>query len=113
MDGGVPALQQYINRSLSGGGYSPSLATTLFRLRHNIPPNFVFLAAGGNADSVLIHIHQQVRSSKNVKELSHNSILNIPAYVSEKDIIDNQFNLFGVAVPDSATILSADFLQDD
>jgi hypothetical protein len=109
----VPQLIQYLNRSLGGGGYLAELATTLYRFRNNAPPNFINLGLLGNADTVLIHIHQQMRVSKNAKELSHNSFANNPGYLSVKDIVDNQFAFFGAAAPDSATILSADFLQDD
>lgn len=109
---GVPALTQYLNHALGGGGYrSTLLATALYRLRHNVPPNFIILAVGGNADTVLVHIHEPRRVSKNGKELSYNSIPNMAAYFSIKDIIDAPFNGLGIATPDSSTVLSANLLQ--
>lgn len=110
--GGPAAMMQYLNRALVGGGYRPVLlATTLYRMRHNGPPNFIGLAAGGAADTVLVHTHEPRRVSKNGKELSYNSIQNIPAYYTLKNIIDVQYFLYGQPPPHSATILSADFLQ--
>ncbi|MBW8309338.1 MAG: hypothetical protein K0M45_06855 [Candidatus Paracaedibacteraceae bacterium] len=108
----VPNLTRYLNRSLGGGGYrSTLLATALYRLRHNPPPNFINLLAGGSADTIMIHIHEPRRVSKNAKELSYNSILNTPGYFSLKDEIDGQFNFLLLPVPDSGTILVADQLQ--
>jgi hypothetical protein len=108
---GVPVLTQYLNRSLGGGGYrNVVLAAALFRLRHNIPaPNYINIG-GFSADTVLIHIHDPNRVSKNVKDLSYNS-LNIPAYFTIKDTIDDVYNFLGIAPPHSATVLSSNFLQ--
>lgn len=110
--GGVAGLTQYLDRALGGGGYRPTiLAVALYRLRHTIPyPNFVALPVGV-ADTVLVHFHNQIRTSKNVKELSYNSILNIVGYHSIKDIIDAIYNVIGLAPPHSATVLSSDNLQ--
>lgn len=110
--GGLAGFTLYLNRALGGGGYRPTvLAAALYRLRNNVPyPNFVALPVG-LADTVLIHIHNQVRVSKNAKELSYNSILNNPAYHSLKDIIDAHYNALGLPPPDSATVLSSDNLQ--
>jgi len=118
---GIPA--GYLNQALSGGGYLTPMATTIYRFRHNLPhPNFAILPIPAPplpaviADSVIIHIHEPRRVSKNVKELSLNSTLNpglagMPPYISIKDMIDIQIVFLGVAPPDNATILSADFLQ--
>ena len=107
----VPNLTRYLNRSLSGGGYRNTvLAAALFRFRHNIPlPNYINLG-GHPADEVLIHIHDPHRVSKNVKDLSYNS-LNIPAYFTIKDTIDDMYIFLGIPVPHSATVLSANSLQ--
>jgi hypothetical protein len=109
---GPAAMIDYLNRALAGGGYRPViLATTLYRLRHNLPPNYLALAVGGAADTVLIHIQEPRRVSKNGKELSYNAIPNIPGYFTLKDMIDAQFNMLALPLPHSAHILSADLLQ--
>ncbi len=110
--GGLVGLTQYLDNALGGGGYRPTvLAVALYRLRNNLPyPNFVALPMG-LADTVLIHFHSQIRVSKNVKELSYNSILNIAGYHSIKDIIDAIYNVIGLPPPHSATVLSSDNLQ--
>lgn len=108
----IPGLTTYFNRALGGGGYRPTLlATALYRFRHNPPPNFVNLLAGGRADTIMIHIHVPRRVSKNAKELSYNAILNTLGYFSIKDAINAQFNFLLLPAPDSGTILVADQLQ--
>lgn len=110
----------YVQRALTGGGYRTPLATTTYRLRNNIPaPNFLFMAppVAAPANFVIVHIHNSVRVSKNLKELSHNSLYN-PAmgavpYVSVKSIIDDQFLMLGLAAPNSGTVVSSDCLQPD
>ena len=116
------AFAVYLDHALRGGGYFAPQATSLYRLRHNVPqPNFVWLMlpGGGAAASncVIIHFHNITRISKNLKELSYNSRL-APgvgglAYLSIKDMIDNQFAVFGLPAPSSATVVSAGFLQAD
>jgi hypothetical protein len=109
----------YANRALRSGGYLTPFATTLYRLRNNLmPPNFVNAGfpAGQMADCVIIQIHDPRRVSKNIKELSFNSILNpaLPGmvpYVSVKDMIDAQFIGVGAPTPHCGTIVSSDFLQ--
>lgn len=110
--GGAAAFQQYLDRSLKGGGYRPTaLAVALYHFRNNIPyPNFIALPVGV-ADTVLIHFHNQIRVSKNLKELSYNSNLGIPGYFSIKDIIDAAYNAAGLLPPHSATVSSFDNLQ--
>lgn len=117
--GMAPALfNAYLNRALGGGGYSTPQAVAIYRLRHNIPqPNFLLLPVGGaaaHANCVIIHFHNVMRVSKNLKELSYNSLV-APAvgYVSIKDMINNQFIALGLPVPSSATVISADALQPD
>lgn len=112
---GIPV---YLNHALTGGGYLASHAAAIFRLRHNIPqPNFVNLvvpAGGAPANCIVIHFHNDVRVSKNLKELSHNSLPSpLPAgYLTIKDMIENQFAALGLpGAYSSATIVSADFLQ--
>jgi hypothetical protein len=107
----------YANHALRSGGYLTPLATTLYRLRNIFPPpNFAVLIGPGApiADCVIIHIHDPRRVSKNIKELSFNSILNpalpgILPYFSIKDMIDVQF--LPPNTPHSGTIVSSDFLQ--
>ncbi len=120
---GIPALNltAYLQRALGGGGYLTPIATAIYRLRNNFPaPNFTAMAGmvPGNADTVMIHFHDTRRISKNIKELSYNSILNpavlgMPPYISLKDMIDAQYAFLGLPVPDSATTISADMLQLD
>ena len=119
---GGAAFANYLNNALRGGGYLAHQATAIYRLRHNVPqPNFVWLMLPGGgaapANCVVLHFHNTMRISKNLKELSHNSLL-APGlggvvYVSIKDMIDNQFAFFGMPSPFSATVVSADFLQPD
>jgi len=116
------AFALYLNNALRGGGYLAPQATSIYRLRHNMPqPNFLLLVLPGGgaapANCVIIHFHNTVRISKNLKELSYNSLL-APgvgglAYLSIKDMIDNQFLAIGLPAPSSATVVSADFLQPD
>jgi hypothetical protein len=116
------AFAVYLNNALRGGGYFAHQAASIYRLRHNMPqPNFLLLGLPGGgaapANCVVIHFHNTMRISKNLKELSHNSLL-APgvgglAYISIKDIIDNQFAAAGLPAPSGATVVSADFLQPD
>lgn len=113
----VAAVANYANSALNRGGYLTPLSTAIYRLRHNlIPPNFVAVPPGMIADRVILQIHIPVRASKNLKELSVNSILapalpGMAPYVSVKDMIDVQFAVLGIPPPHSATIVSSDSLQ--
>lgn len=114
----VATVATYANRALNGGGYLTSLSTAIHRLRHNlVPPNFVAVPPPGMiADRVILQVHIPVRASKNLKELSVNSIPapalpGMAPYVSVKDMIDVQFAVLGIPTPHSATIVSSDFLQ--
>ena len=116
-----PAFAVYLNNALRGGGYFSDQAAAIYRLRHNpVPPNFLFMplpGGGGLANCVVIHFHNTMRISKNLKELSHNASVapgvGGAVYLSIKDIIDNQFAAAGLPAPSSATVVSADFLQPD
>ncbi|AIK96398.1 hypothetical protein ID47_06090 [Candidatus Paracaedibacter acanthamoebae] len=120
---GIPVgnLIAYLHRALGGGGYLTPIATGIYRLRHNFPPPNYLLLAGmipAIADTVMIHFHDVRRISKNIKELSYNSILNpaipgMPPYISLKDMIDAQYAVLGLPIPDSGTTISADMLQLD
>jgi len=113
------AFANYLNKALRGGGYVNHQATAIYRLRHNAPPpNFLALGGGvGPANCVVIHFHNTTRVSKNLKELSHNSLaapgVGGAVYVSIKDMIDHQFAVLGLPAPSSTTVVSADFLQPD
>lgn len=118
----APAFAVYLNNALRGGGYFSDQAAALYRLRHNpVPPNFLFMPVPGGgaglANCVVIHFHNTTRISKNLKELSHNSGVapgvGGAAYLSIKDIIDNQSAVVGLPAPSSVTVVSADFLQPD
>ncbi len=116
------AFVTYLNNALRGGGYLAHQAASIYRLRHNVPqPNFVWLILPGGgatpANCVIIHFHNTTRVSKNLKELSYNSLLapglGGAVYGSVKDMINNQFAIFGLPAPSSATVVSADALQPD
>ena len=115
-----PAFAAYLNNALRGGGYFSDQAAAIYRLRHNpVPPNFLFMplpgGGGALANCVVIHFHNTTRISKNLKELSHNASVapgvGGAAYLSIKDIIDNQYAVAGLPAPSSSTVVSADFLQ--
>ena len=113
----APADQLYAIRALMGGGYLNPMSTTIFRLRHMMPPPIFRMPVpgGGFTDCAIIHVHNHRRVSKNLKELSFNSVTN-PAvdavpYMSVKDMIDGQFP--APLACHSATIVSSDSLQTD
>ncbi|MBM3469078.1 MAG: hypothetical protein FJX71_06585 [Alphaproteobacteria bacterium] len=110
--------------ALRAGGYLTPLAAALFNLRHAIGvPNFSIIAAPAGlnpfAQNVILHFHGSRRVSKNVKELSVNSVLNpaqpgLGPYVSLKDMINAQFvGPTNPPPPHSGTVITSDFLQKD
>lgn len=117
--GGVQRLTQYVHNALLGGGYTPNtLSALLYRLRHNLLGLNYTNVNGQNATEVLIHIRSLKRRSKNTKELSYNSLnRDIQGannnYNSIKNLIDTQYELLGIEIPHSATILSSRYLQVD
>lgn len=144
MVGMAPALIiNYLQRALGGGGYLVPLSAAIFRVRHNIPPlNFAHLVPAPppapipGTYNLITHIrnNEEIRVSKNLKELSYNSLLafvipGVPAmpglppalaglvppgpYVTIKDMINAQFIALGLPVPHSAMIVSSDFIQPD
>ena len=114
--GGMVFAQRvaYLSRALAT--YRLPLLGLMYRLRHTIPqPNFVTIPGGGNipANTVMVHIRTPERRSVNVKELSHNSLPAVPGYLTIKGMIDNQYALFGLPPPHSATTISSDRLQPE
>jgi hypothetical protein len=113
------AFLVYLNRALGGGGYLSPQAAALYRIRHNLlQPNFTAMVGVVTPpDCVVIHFHNNVRLSKNLKELTHNSVrapgVGGAVYLSIKDMIDIQFAAAGLPAPSGATVVSADFLQPD
>lgn len=108
-------VANYLPRALNNGGYLNPLAAVIYRIRTNLPQvNFI-----GNpvqvVDAVILHIHLPRRVSKNMKELSFNSILNPGApgnvYMSIKNIINQQFTIQLLPVPHSGTVVSFDTIQ--
>jgi hypothetical protein len=112
-----PGEVAQVQRALRRGGYLTPLAAAIYRLRRLVPfPNVAAIDGGGVANGVVMHFHLPIRVSKNVRELSINSLQNpaiagFPPYLSIKDSIDNQFVALGLPRPHSATIVSSDILQ--
>ena len=114
---GVAAAPPVI-AALRSGGYLMPLAAILHRLRMGLVPG-LFAAAPMvlPPDYIVLHIHLEKRVSKNLKELSYNSLTNppvIPAggYATIKNMIDAPFAGLAPA-PHSATIVSSEHLQND
>lgn len=124
---GVNDFYTYLSRAFIGGGYEAPLAIAIYRLRTNPHPNFIFLAGGmASPDRIIIHFHNNdIRVSKNMKELSYNSALKAPlgilpppgvlpnSYSSIKSIINAQFAALALPFPDSATVVTSDELQTE
>lgn len=121
MPQGAPLPQNFVNyatQALRNGGYLSPLSAAIFNFRNIIaPPNLSVLQGPGGAhlaDWVILHFHIPTRVSKNIKELSVNSILdpalpNMPPYRSIKNIINAQY--VGNLPPQSGTVISSDLLQ--
>ncbi len=113
-----PGLNAYVNRALYGGGYFNPMAVALYKLIRVMPvPVFTVIPGMANRpDCVAIQFKTDVRISKNMKELSYNSLLQpaIPGalpYMSIKAIINNQYAFLGLPNPSSITVVSSDNLQ--
>ena len=113
----TPAL----TASLRAGGYFNDMSSIINRLTLGLfPLGTIFgVPLAFIPDSVLLHIALPQRVSKNLNELSHSSLSSpipgapiVPGGLTIKDMINGPYVLLGgIALPESATIVSSNRLQ--
>jgi hypothetical protein len=113
---GLGVITGQLHRSLTAGGYFTEMAEIINMLTLGVFPPGTILGTPIPAfipDSIIIHIAIPQRVSKNLKELSHSSLATAPGGLTLKDKIDEPYlALGGLPIPDSATIVSSDHLQN-
>ena len=109
--------QNRLIRALKNGGYRTPTASSIYHMRKFLlSPNCILRNYPGQgllaSDILIIHIFNRRRVSKDVKELSYNSLVNIhPLYETFKDVINNIHQAALLPSPESLNIISASHLQ--
>ena len=120
---GNPVPHNHVNyafRALRSSGYFSRSASAIHNLRttglllNNCIDGIDVNNVGFETDSLIIHVCNERRESKNVKELSYNSLLDhSPNYRTLKDIINDAYQVVGLDPPESVSIISASTLQEE